>query len=137
VESKATHSVRVPVKNLCRVDPNLDVTVLQEALGYEFLRTSSDGTDGGMTAVSKQRGFQMVRPDDGWYPGLEKLREELVSHQWIFGKTPKFKVNNRYIILTGNTDNSTRSPFKCFNNETYSMRISKIRGVPLRRAFLF
>ena len=38
VESKATHSVRVPVKNLRAADPALDVRMLQEALGYEFLR---------------------------------------------------------------------------------------------------
>ena len=38
VESKATHSVRVPVKNLRAADPALDVNMLQTALGYEFLR---------------------------------------------------------------------------------------------------
>ena len=38
VESKATHSVRVPVKNLRAADPALDVSMLQQALGYEFLR---------------------------------------------------------------------------------------------------
>jgi len=92
VESKATHSVRVPVKNLRAADPALDVSMLQEALGYEFLRTSSDGVDGGAAAIAKQRGFTLVRPDDGWFPGLGKLREELAGHQWIFGKTPKFKV---------------------------------------------
>jgi len=92
VESKATHSVRVPVKNLRAADPALDVNMLQTALGYEFLRTSCDGLDGGAEAIAKQRGFTLVRPDEGWFPGLEKLREELAGHQWIFGKTPKFKV---------------------------------------------
>ena len=58
-----------------------------------MLRTSCDGVDGGAEAIAKQRGFTLVRPDEGWFPGLEKLREELAGHQWIFGKTPKFKVN--------------------------------------------
>lgn len=40
----------------------------------------------------------MVRPDDGWFPGLEKLRQEFFSHEWIFGKTPKFKVSKSYQI---------------------------------------
>ena len=38
VESKATHSVRVPVKNLRAADPSLDVATLQGAFGNEFLR---------------------------------------------------------------------------------------------------
>jgi hypothetical protein len=42
--------------------------------------------------VRLQRGFQKVRPDDGYYPGISRLREDLQSHQWIFGKTPRFKV---------------------------------------------
>ena len=43
VESRATQSVRVPVQNLCAVDPSLTVKGLQEALGYEFLRTNMRG----------------------------------------------------------------------------------------------
>ena len=62
-------------------------------------RTSSDGVDGGTAAIAKQRGFTLVRPDDGWFPGLGKLREELASHAWIFGKTPKFKVREANLFL--------------------------------------
>ena len=61
---------------------------------FSMLRTSSDGVDGGAAAIAKQRGFTLVRPDDGWFPGLGKLREELAGHQWIFGKTPRFKVRS-------------------------------------------
>ncbi len=92
MESRATQSVRVPVRNLRAVDPSIDPEALQESLGWQFLRTSVDGCDGGMDAARKQRGFQMVRPDEGWFPGIDELREELASHQWIFGKTPRFKV---------------------------------------------
>ena len=35
----------------------------------------------------------MIRPDDEWFPGLQKTREEFESFKWIYGKTPKFKVN--------------------------------------------
>ena len=72
---------------------------IEEALGYEFLRTTEDGSDGGAGAIARQRGFQLVRPDDDWFPGLGKLREELVSHQWIFGKTPNFKVIMHSLFL--------------------------------------
>ena len=108
-ESRATQSVRVPVKNLRSVDPNVSVEGLQEKVtlelhfeafpltvvfqvGYEFLRRGLDGADGGWEAINRQRGFQMVRPDNDWFPGLDKLREELVSNLWVFGKTPKFTV---------------------------------------------
>ena len=75
VESRATQSVRVPVKNLRTVDPSVSVERLQEIVGYEFLRRSLDGADGGMEAVSRQRGFQMVRSDNDWFAGLDALRE--------------------------------------------------------------
>lgn len=96
VETRATQSVRVPVKNVRAVDPSVDVESLQESLGWEFLRTSLDGQDGGMEVACQQRGFQMIRPDESWFPGITKLREELQSHQWIFGKTPKFKISKHF-----------------------------------------
>ena len=40
----------------------------------------------------RTRGLQMVRPDDQWFPGLENIKKEFESYNWIFGKTPKFKV---------------------------------------------
>ena len=96
VESRATQSVRVPVKNLARISPNLNVSLLQEAVGWQFLRTNVFGEDEGFEAASNQRGFQMIRPDNDWFPGLDHLRQEFYNHQWIFGKTPKFKVSLKY-----------------------------------------
>jgi len=100
VESRATQSVRVPVKNLAQVCPNLNVNTLQEAVGWEFLRTNVDGTDEGYEGACKQRGFQMVRPDNDWFPGLDDLREDFYSHEWIFKKTPKFKVSKNFKVPT-------------------------------------
>ena len=101
VESRATQSVRVPVKNLARISPNLNVSLLQEAVGWQFLRTNVFGEDEGFEAASNQRGFQMIRPDNDWFPGLDHLRQEFYNHQWIFGKTPKFKV--RFLFLTASS----------------------------------
>jgi len=98
VESRATQSVRVPVKNLQRYDPSINVNQLQESLGYQFLRTNVDGEDGGMEALQHTRGFQMIRPDDEWFPGLQKTREEFESFKWIYGKTPKFKVTQAFSV---------------------------------------
>jgi len=98
IESRATQSVRVPVKNLAMVSPNLNVSLLQEAVGWQFLRTNVLGEDEGFEAASNQRGFQMIRPDNDWFPGLDQLRQDFYSHQWIFGKTPKFKVSKTFEV---------------------------------------
>lgn len=98
IESRATQSVRVPVKNLAAVSPNLDVGLLQEAVGWQFLRTNIDGKDEGFEAACHQRGFQKIRPDNDWFPGLDDLRQELLSHQWIFGKCPEFKVSKTFKV---------------------------------------
>ena len=34
----------------------------------------------------------MIRPDEQWFPGIDKTREEFESFNWIFGRTPNFKV---------------------------------------------
>ena len=99
METRATQSVRVPVKNLCKVDPSIDVAELQAAVGWEFLRTNMEGVDIGREAANKyQRGFTMVRPDEGWFKGITKLRDDLQSPTWIYGKTPKFKVKMEFKI---------------------------------------
>lgn len=100
VESRATQSVRVPVKNLAAVSPNLNVSLLQEAVGWQFLRTNIEGQDEGFDAACQQRGFQMIRPDNDWFPGLDEIRQDFLSHQWIFGKTPKFKVSKAFEVPT-------------------------------------
>ena len=73
VETRATQSVRVPVRNLRRADPSLSVESLQESLGWEFLRTNIDGVDCGLKAACNQRGFQLIRPEEDWFPGILEL----------------------------------------------------------------
>lgn len=63
------------------------------SVGYEFLRTSAtELEDGGSTQTMKQRGFQLVNPTEKWFPGIEELRQEFSSWDWVLGKTPKFTV---------------------------------------------
>lgn len=101
VESRATQSVRVPVKNLsqlCQPD-GIRMADLQESLGWAFLRTDVDGhTVDDETLSCQTRGFQLVRPEEVWFPGLDKLRQDFESTQWIFGKTPKFKVCRSFAV---------------------------------------
>lgn len=91
--SKATSSVRSPIKNLADVNKNVNVQGLLSAIGYEFLRTPAEKLcDGGREHVMQQRGFQLINPTEKWYPGLSELRENFASWEWRFGKTPKFSV---------------------------------------------
>ena len=45
MESRATQSVRVPVKNLAQLVPSLDILEVETAIGFNFLRTNIDGED--------------------------------------------------------------------------------------------
>jgi lipoyltransferase 1 len=53
--------------------------------------------DVGMKSAYSQRGFQLIRPEEDWFPGLAKIREDFQSHTWIFGKTPNFKVRKQFL----------------------------------------
>ena len=107
--------MRVPVKNLAAVSPNLSVGLLQEAVGWQFLRTNVQGEDDG---YENSRGFQMIRPDNDWFPGLDQLRADFISHQWVFGKTPKFLSETHFNIKIFS---SSKTSFKFLPvSQTYS-----------------
>ncbi|XP_061387233.1 lipoyltransferase 1, mitochondrial-like [Musca vetustissima] len=101
--SKATASVRSPIKNLVDVNRTVNVPQLLSAVGYEFLRTSAtELEDGGSTQTMKQRGFQLVNPTEKWFPGINALREEFSSWDWVLGKTPKFSVEKELALKADN-----------------------------------
>jgi len=132
VESRATQSVRVPVQNLQQYDPCINVTSLQEALGYQFLRTNADGEDGGMEALQQTRGFQMVRPDDEWFPGLAAIRDEFESYSWIYGRTPKFKVKQTFpvpndLFINGLHDCDYMESSKCISKNKDNQLVPQIQ----------
>jgi lipoyltransferase 1 len=100
--SKATASVPSPIKNLADVNKNVNVQSLLTAIGYEFLRTTPDKLlDGGREYVMQQRGFQLINPTEKWFPGLNDLRENFASWDWIYGKTPKFAVETKIEFKSG------------------------------------
>lgn len=100
--SKATSSVKSPIKNLADVNKSVNVQQLLTAIGYEFLRTPADKLcDGGRELVMQQRGFQLINPTEKWFPGLSALRENFSSWDWRFGKTPKFSVQKDIQLKSG------------------------------------
>lgn len=91
--------MRSPIKNLCDVNRSVNVPQLLSAVGYEFLRTSAtELEDGGSTQTMKQRGFQLVNPTEKWFPGIDALRQEFSSWDWVLGKTPKFIVEKELAL---------------------------------------
>lgn len=100
--SNATPSIRSPIKNLADVNKNVNVQSLLTAIGYEFLRTTPDKLfDGGREHVMQQRGFQLINPSEKWFPGLNELRENFSSWDWVYGKTPKFAVESKIELKSG------------------------------------
>eukprot|EP00096_Caligus_rogercresseyi_P012728 TRINITY_DN5430_c0_g1_i1.p1 TRINITY_DN5430_c0_g1~~TRINITY_DN5430_c0_g1_i1.p1 ORF type:complete len:399 (-),score=82.02 TRINITY_DN5430_c0_g1_i1:74-1270(-) len=95
VESRATQSVRVPVQNIKEAYPSVTTDKLLESIGWEFLRTDINGDDQGISN-SKNRGFHLVRPDNDWYKGIDDIKKELQGYNWVFGKTPKFKIKKSF-----------------------------------------
>lgn len=56
--------------NLCEENPQVSVSSLIKAVGWEFLRTKAISMkDGGMELAYKQKGFHMVNPTENWFPG--------------------------------------------------------------------
>ena len=49
-----------------------------EAIGWEYLRTKAFNVeDGGKNLVEKQQGFQMINPNEDWFPGAKNLSDSL------------------------------------------------------------
>lgn len=93
IVTKATASVRSPIRNLVDVNKTVNVPQLLSAIGYEFLRTSAvELSDGGRDQAMKQRGFQLINPTEKWFPGITEIREMFASWDWCIGKTPNFTV---------------------------------------------
>ncbi|KAG8222401.1 hypothetical protein J437_LFUL003022 [Ladona fulva] len=96
IHTNATRSLPAIVRNLNEVYSGLTVDHVLGAVGREFLRTDAEGKSVGN--VTSRRGFQLINPTENWFPGLEKLRQEMISWNWRFGKTPRFDVTRSFPI---------------------------------------
>uniref|UniRef100_A0A6M2DSQ5 Putative lipoate-protein ligase a n=1 Tax=Xenopsylla cheopis TaxID=163159 RepID=A0A6M2DSQ5_XENCH len=99
ISTTATPSVRSKVANLVEQDVRVNINRLLEAVGNEYMRTSAISLqDEGDVLKQTQRGFQSINPTEGWFPGLNKIREEYESWDWRFGRTPKFSVSRIFDV---------------------------------------
>ncbi|CAH1103532.1 unnamed protein product [Psylliodes chrysocephalus] len=99
IKTTATKSVKSKVMNLREENPNVEISNLIKAVGWEYMRTHAlKLIDGGMELANKQNGFQMLNPTNDWFPGLNEIRNELTSWDWHYGKTPKFDITKSFKI---------------------------------------
>ncbi|KAJ8945600.1 hypothetical protein NQ314_009125 [Rhamnusium bicolor] len=99
IQTNATKSIKSKIINLCEENPDISVTKLIKAVGWEYMRTPALSLmDGGMELANQQKGFQLVNPTNLWFPGLDEIRDQYVSWDWCFGKTPKFNISKSFAV---------------------------------------
>lgn len=103
IKTNATTSTRSPIKNLTEVNSEVQVDKLINTLGWEYLRTKPLVLeDGGYDHIQEQKGFQLINPTEDWFPGIDKLKEEFRSWEWIYGRTPEFSVTKTFDMPASN-----------------------------------
>jgi len=68
------------------------------AVGWQFLQTQFHDNKTASTSKLQQNGFQLVNPSEDWFPGINDIRKELMSWDWIYGKTPTFNLIRSFPI---------------------------------------
>ncbi|XP_046838246.1 lipoyltransferase 1, mitochondrial isoform X3 [Vespa crabro] len=97
IKTNATTSTRSSIKNLTEVNSKVEIDKLIDTLGWEYLRTKPLLLeDGGYDHIQEQKGFQLINPTEDWFPGIDKLREEFCSWEWIYGRTPQFSITKDF-----------------------------------------
>lgn len=70
IKTNATKSIKSKILNLCEENPDISISKLIKAIGWEYMRTPAlTLVDGGMELANKQKGFQMINPTNLWFPG--------------------------------------------------------------------
>lgn len=103
ISSNSTQSQRSKVINLCEIKPTLEVnqviTDLSNAYSNHF----------GVSAkvhISNNKDS----PDElnSEYESLQKISYQLKSWDWIYGMTPKFKMNRQFTVILGGREREIR-----------------------------
>ncbi|XP_010884599.2 lipoyltransferase 1, mitochondrial [Esox lucius] len=91
IHSNATQSVPSPVKNLLDEDPTLDADTIMEAIASQY--NTEFGFSSPITNVDPS--------DELLLPGIQKMAHELLAWEWIFGKTPNFRICTTFEMKDG------------------------------------
>ncbi|XP_065121492.1 lipoyl amidotransferase LIPT1, mitochondrial-like [Paramisgurnus dabryanus] len=88
IKSNATPSVPSPVKNLLDVDPSLEINSIMEAVAFQY--NKEFGFDSPVITVDPTHESLM--------PGIHKMAQDLLTWEWVYGKTPKFSVCTSLVV---------------------------------------
>ncbi|CAH1997812.1 unnamed protein product [Acanthoscelides obtectus] len=131
VNTKASRSVISKIMNLCEEVPDIDITSLIEAIGWEYLRTPAlTITDGGMELANQQKGFQMTNPTESLFPGLDNIREDFMSWNWLYGRTPDFVVTKSFEVPTHLTNGKRQNMLVTMTVEKGNIAGVKLKLIP-------
>lgn len=89
IETNATSSVKSPTLNLKTLNADITVDNLLLAVAEEYLNNKT------------LTGVENIDPKESDYLGLDQIRKDLSSWDWIYGKTPKFKINKNLDVALG------------------------------------
>jgi len=85
IQSKATKSVRAPVKNLVAKNSEVNIENIEISIAEEFLESSDFH-------------IEQVDPSENLYPGLDSIRHSYENWDWVFGKTPEFTITKSFSV---------------------------------------
>ncbi|XP_050536007.1 lipoyltransferase 1, mitochondrial [Daktulosphaira vitifoliae] len=85
IETNATVSVPSSVINLKEINERISINRLVTVIGLDYLNSINNKN-------TVNYGFNYIKPDEKIFPGLNKIKEELESWDWRYGRTPKFKI---------------------------------------------
>ncbi|XP_070799250.1 lipoyl amidotransferase LIPT1, mitochondrial [Pituophis catenifer annectens] len=88
IQSNATPSVPALVRNLYEEDPTLTCEMLMEAIAGEYA-----------SHHHIENHIHVINPaNETEFPGINKKAIELKTWNWLYGKTPKFKISTSFNI---------------------------------------
>ncbi|CAM9536142.1 unnamed protein product [Lampetra planeri] len=88
LRTNATPSMPAPVANLRERDRTLTCNLLAGAVAAQFARSHGRPGRGQATTVDPT--------DVEAYPGIERMREEHSSWEWVYGRTPPFSYEHSF-----------------------------------------
>lgn len=102
IQTNSTQSERSKVINLCEIKPTLEVnqviTDLSNAYSKHF----------GVSPKIKHETHEESKDEPACndviqeqYESLQKIRDDMQSWQWLYGMTPKFKLNRQFTVILG------------------------------------
>lgn len=84
MNTNATRSIKSNVINLVEDRPGIVIKDLIEVISREYITSTVEKSD---------IEFKLVTPTEQSFSGFNKIRDQFISWDWCYGKTPKFTIS--------------------------------------------